>query len=133
MIFNNVIVPLIAGTAGFISAFIWSGPIFVIFSKIIHLPQPPQKPKNLLIKISLNYFVFIITSFSMSILLHSLAISSFQNGIPLILLMWLGFIVTSSSIDVIWKDKSLKLCVFECASAFCAILITGLVLLLFYV
>lgn len=132
MVFTNVIVPFVAGTAGFISAFIWSGPIFVAVSKIIQLPQPPEKPKNLLVKIFLNYLVFIVTSFSMSMIVHSLSIVSFQNGIQIIVLVWLGFIVTSSSIDVIWKEKSVNAWLFECASAFCAILITGSLLLWLY-
>jgi hypothetical protein len=131
----NILAIFIAATAAFISAFLWNGPVFGrLGMKLANTPpnenQKPPKGSQIL----LNYLVFLVTASGMSEVFHIAFTSSaiggqtWYRGVALALLLWLGFIVTSTSIEVIWKGRSWKLWLFECAAAFLAFALMGAVL-----
>ncbi|PKA16613.1 DUF1761 family protein [Leptospira haakeii] len=128
---QSVVAPIIAGIAGFICAFIFSGPLYFGLSKLLSLPTQEEK-KNLGIRIFLNFCVFLATAFSISLILQYMSLQNKAHGQSIAFILWFGFIFTSSSIDVIWKGKHLKLWIFESIASLITIQVLMFVLLLFY-
>jgi hypothetical protein len=67
--------------------------------------------------------VFVLTSTS-----PLMSSSALLNGLHCGLLVWLGFLVTSSSIEVIWMGKSWKLWLFEAGCSLVVMLAMGAII-----
>ncbi|PJZ58040.1 DUF1761 family protein [Leptospira barantonii] len=126
---ESILAPIVSGIAGFICAFVFSGPIYFVLSKYLNFPKQ-EAVKNVGFKVFLNFSVFILTAFSLWIVLGNITILNILQGQWIAFVIWLGFIFTSSSIDVIWKDKSIKLWIFESVSSCITIQVLCFVLLL---
>jgi hypothetical protein len=132
----NILAIIAASVAAFISAFLWSGPLFgrvrMRLANENGVGNNPPAPK--VSQIFLNYVVFLVTAAVMAGI-FALAFSSqimgertWYRGVVVAVWLWLGFIVTSSSIEVIWNGRSWKLWLFECASSLLAFALMGAVL-----
>lgn len=130
----NILSIFAAATAAFISAFLWNGPLFgKLALKLANQKPEDQKPPKVS-QIALNYVVFVLTATVMSGIFWIAFTSPLMGnptwfrGMIIALWLWLGFIVTSTAIEVIWKGRSWKLWAFECASAFVAFALMGAIL-----
>ncbi|MDB5189075.1 MAG: hypothetical protein JWL82_32 [Parcubacteria group bacterium] len=128
----NIIAIVVAATVAFVSAFLWNGPLF---GKVaLRLSNQTEQPKPKGSQILLNYVVFLVTAtvmagvFWIAFASPLMGDRTWFRGIIIALWLCLGFIVTSTSIEVIWKGRSWKLWAFECASAFVAFALMGAVL-----
>ncbi|EMJ97313.1 DUF1761 family protein [Leptospira sp. WS58.C1] len=128
---QSIVAPIVSGMAGFICAFLFSGPLYFGLSKFLTLPTQEEK-KNLGIRIFLNFCVFLTTAFSLSLILQYMNLQNKAHGQSIAFLLWFGFIFTYSSIDVIWKGKHLKLWIYESISSLITVQVLMFVLLWFY-
>lgn len=126
---ESILAPIVSGISGFVCAFIFSGPIYFALSKYFSFPKQ-QEIKNVGFRIFLNFSVFILTAFSLWVVMGNMSVTSIWHGQFITFVIWLGFIFTSSSIDVIWKNKSIQLWIFESVSSCITIQVLSFVLLL---
>lgn len=131
----NILAILGAATAAFISAFLWNGPLFgKLRMRLANIKggenQKPPKASQII----LNYVVFLVTATIMSGVFWIAFASpvmgepSWYRGVIMAIWLWLGFIMTSTAIEVIWNGRSWKLWLFEGASALVAFSLMGAIL-----
>jgi hypothetical protein len=137
MITIHILSVLEAAVAAFIIGFLFHGPLFgKIWMRLANIRMTgkekfsdmiPQMLKNLLVNIVCAYvlalFIFVTQSFYGNV-------GNVVGGMGIAFWAWLGFIVTTSSVDVIWMGKSAKLWAFECASWLVSFLAMGAILAL---
>ena len=81
-----------------------------------------------------NFVVNLVTAFALAMVyvLAStsplMSSSALWNGLLCGFLVWVGFLVTSSSIEVIWMGKSYKLWMFEAGCSLIVILVMGAII-----
>ena len=116
MLSINLVSVLVAAVASFIIGFMFHGPLFGnLWMKLANIHPTgnekfsdmiPQMLKNLLANIVCAYvlamFIFVTESYYNNI-------GNIVGGMGIAFWAWLGFLVTSSSMDVIWMGKSNKL------------------------
>lgn len=136
MLSINLVAVLVAAIAVFIIGFLMHGPILgKLWMKLANIhptgneklsDMVPQMLKNLLSNIVAAFAFAVVYSFASS----SLYITELEKlgGVVLALWIWFGFIVTGSSIEVIWMGKSAKLWLFECFSSLVAFVAMGAII-----
>ena len=130
MISINFVAVLVAAVVSFILGFLFHGPISgKLWMKLANItPTGNEKFKDMISQMVWNLVVNIITA-SVMAMIFVLVFSSplmgpatWYRGAMVGIWVWLGFLATSSSIDVIWMGKSFKLWMFE---AVCSLIVTG--------
>lgn len=130
MVSINFLAVLVAAVAAFILGFLFHGPISgKLWMKLANItPTGNEKFKDMIPQMVWNLVVNIITA-SVMAMIFVLVFSSplmgpatWYRGAMVGIWVWLGFLATSSSIDVIWMGKSFKLWMFE---AVCSLIVTG--------
>lgn len=130
MLSINFVAVLVAAVVAFILGFLFHGPISgKLWMKLANItPTGNEKFKDMIPQMVWNLVVNIITA-SVMAMIFVLVFSSplmgpatWYRGAMVGIWFWLGFLVTSSSIDVIWMGKSWKLWLFE---AVCSLIVTG--------
>ena len=86
----------------------------------------PQMLWNLLSNFVTAYVLAVIYLFASSS--PYLGASGIQGGIVCGLWVWIGFLVTSSSIEVIWMGRNVKLWLFESACSFVVMAAMGAII-----
>jgi hypothetical protein len=131
----NFTAVLIAALVSFFIGFMFHGPLFgKLWMKLAHIhptgkekfaDMVPQMVMNLLTNIVCAYvlamFIFVTESFYGNI-------GNVVGGMGVAFWAWLGFVVTSTSMDVIWMGKSKKLWIFEMVSTLTCFLAMGAIL-----
>ena len=129
----NISAIFAASVIAFVIAFLWNGPVFGKLAMKLSGESAPAKPPKVS-QILLNYLVFLVTAFVMAGVLWIAFASPLMGekiwfrGVIIAIWLWLGFIVTSTSIEVIWKGRSWKLWLFECASSLVVFATMGAIL-----
>lgn len=130
MISINFVAVLVAAVVAFILGFLFHGPVGgKLWMKLANIhPTGNEKFKDMIPQMVWNLIVNIITA-SVMAMIFVLVFSSplmgpatWYRGAMVGIWIWLGFLATSSSIDVIWMGKSFKLWMFE---AVCSLIVTG--------
>lgn len=135
MLSINLVSVLVAAIASFIIGFMFHGPLFgKLWIKLANIHPTgnekfsdmiPQMLKNLLANIVCAYvlamFIFVTESYYNNI-------GNIVGGMGIAFWAWLGFLVTSSSMDVIWMGKSNKLWLFEIVSSLVSFVAMGAIL-----
>lgn len=124
----NFLAILVAALSNFFIGFLLHGPILgKLWMRLANIhPTGEEKMSDMWPKMVQNFIVHIVfvTIFSVIYLLAStsslMAGGSIINGMKLSFLVWLGFICTTTSIEVIWMGRSVKLWLYE---AFCSLVI----------
>lgn len=132
----NLLSVLIAGVAAFIIGFLAHGPIAgKLWMKLANIHPTgeeklsdmiPQMVMNLAVNIITAYFIALVYMFVKTSYLTSMI--SVCTGVMTAFFLWLGFIATSSSIDVIWMGKSFKLWLYEAVSSLVVFLAMGAII-----
>ena len=113
---------LVAAIANFIIGFLLHGPILgKLWMKLANIvPTGNEKFSDMYGKMFWNFVANLVCAYVIAVV-YLFAVTSpvmggagAWNGVVCAFWLWLGFIVTSSSMDVIWMGRSSKLWLFEC-------------------
>jgi hypothetical protein len=134
----NYIAVLVAAVVAFIIGFLMHGPVAgKLWMRLANIhPTGNEKFSDMYGKMFWNLVVNIVTAAALNVvyLLASTSPlvggSSLMVGILSAIIIWLGFLVTSSSIEVIWMGRSKKLWLFEVFSSLLVMLSMGIVIAL---
>lgn len=131
----NFITVLVAAVANFIIGFLFHGPVLgKTWMRLANIhptgneklkDMAPQMVKNFLMNVVCAYVLSLFYVFASTSLIMS---SSVLTGILVAFLIWIGFIFTSSSMDVIWMGKSYKLWLFELFTSLISFLAMGAII-----
>jgi len=84
-----------------------------------------------------NFVVNLVTAYALAVVYLFASTSTYTSG-PSVwtglicgFLVWLGFLATATSIEVIWMGKPFKLWLFEFASSFIVMLTMGAIIAAF--
>lgn len=128
MLSINFIPVVVAAVVAFVLGFLFHGPVSgKLWMKLANIhPTGNEKLSDMYGQMFLNFVVNLVTAFVIAIIFSLVFTSSlvgtatWLSGALLGVLFCLGFLVTSSSIDVIWMGKNWKLWLFE---AVCSLIV----------
>jgi hypothetical protein len=131
----NILAVVLAAVAAFVLGFLFHGPISgKLWMKLANIhPTGNEKFTDMLPKMGWNLFVNFVTAFILAVI-YMLAASSpylatgVSGGIVIGVLAWLGFLVTSTSIAVIWMGQSFKLWLFETVCSLIVMIVMGAII-----
>ncbi len=139
MLHINFIAVILAAVAAFIIGFMFHGPLlgkmWMRLAKIV--PTGNEKLSDMRGQMFANLVSNFVTALALAVvyaLSSASPIMSFSpaiNGVIIALIAWLGFLVTSSSIEVIWMGRSYKLWLFECFSSLVTMLAMGIIITIY--
>jgi hypothetical protein len=129
----NYIAVLIAAISNFIIGFLMHGPLLgKLWMKLANVH--PTGNEKLLPQMVQNFIVNLIFVYTFAVV-YSLASASSMlagnriiGGIELAVLIWFGFLSTTTSIEVIWMGKSYKLWLFEVFSSLITCITMGAII-----
>jgi hypothetical protein len=119
----NIVAVFLAAIVAFVLGFLFHGPFFgKLWMKLADIhPTGKEKMSDMYGKMFWNFVVNLVTAFVIAMFFWVIFSSSIMGtatwyrGAILGVWFWLGFLVTSSSIEVIWMGRSVKLWLFEAA------------------
>lgn len=116
----NYIAVLIAAITNFVIGFLFHGPVFgKTWMKLANIhPTGNEKFADMIPQLVKNFLVNVLFAYVLSVMYLFASTSAFMSsgvttGITVAFFVWLGFIFTSTSIEVIWMGRSYKLWLFE--------------------
>lgn len=135
----NFIAIVVAALAAFVIGFLFHGPLFgKVWMRLADVhPTGNEKLSDMWGQMLLNLLANIVTAGVMSLIfwgvfsspyMNPSAVSNVFRGAIWGVWIWLGFIVTSSSMDVIWMKRSVKLWLFECMASLVSFAAMGAIL-----
>jgi hypothetical protein len=134
----NIVAILLAAIVAFIIGFLMHGPVAgKLWMRLANIhPTGNEKMSDMYGKMVWNLVVNIVNAYALALVYLFASTSALLSGPSVWLglfcgfLAWLGFLVTSSSIDVIWMGKSRNLWLFEAFSSLLVMLATGTIIAL---
>jgi hypothetical protein len=135
----NYLAVIAAGVAAFIIGFLMHGPVAgKLWMRLANIhPTGNEKMSDMYGKLFWNLVVNLVTAYALAVVYALASTSSLLSG-PSIMtglfcgfLVWLGFLATATSIEVIWMGKSFKLWLFEFGSSFIVMLSMGAIIAAF--
>jgi hypothetical protein len=138
MLTINILAVIASAIAAFIIGFLFHGPLFgKLWMKLADIhPTGNEKLSDMIPQMLWNLLSNFVTALILSVVYLLASTSPYLSGMGVwggiicALLVWLGFLVTSSSIEVIWMGRSVKLWLFECVSSFVVMVVMGLIIAL---
>lgn len=132
----NFIAVLVSAVVAFILGFLFHGPVSgKLWMKLANIhPTGDEKLSDMIPQMAWNLFSNIVTAAVMAMIFGLVFSSSLMGpatwlrGAVMGIWLWLGFLVTSSSIDVIWMGKNYKLWLFECGCSLVVMSVMGAIL-----
>ena len=130
MLSINFLAVIVAALTAFILGFLFHGPITgKLWMKLANIhPTGNEKLSDMIPQMAWNLLVNLVTAFVMAMIFSLVFSSSLMGpetwfrGVVMGFWLWLGFLATSSSIEVIWMGRTFKLWLFE---AVCSLIVTG--------
>jgi len=137
MLSINFIAVIIAALANFIIGFMFHGPLFgKLWMKLANIhPTGKEKISDMVPQMIKNFLVNIICAYVLAMFIYVTAsyynnVGNIVGGMGIAFWAWFGFIVTSTSIDVIWMGKSKKLWIFEIIASLVSFIVMGAILVI---
>ena len=132
----NYVAVLVAAIANFFIGFLMHGPVAgKMWMKLANIkPTGKEKFSDMVPQMVKNFFVNLIFAYFLALVILFVASSPYGwgggaiNGILCAIAVWLGFLVTTSAIDVIWMGKSSKLWAFEAFSSLLCCIAMGAII-----
>ncbi len=133
----NIWAVVVAAVANFIIGFMFHGPLFgKTWMRLANVtPTGNEKFSEMIPQMVKNFVMNVVCAYVLAVVITLASTSSLTNGGSLIssglcmaFLLWLGFIVTSSSMNVIWMKASVKLWMFEMVASLVSILAMGAII-----
>jgi|SRR3989344_1152385 len=133
----NYLAVLVAAVAYFVVGFLFHGPLFgKVWMKLANVtPTGNEKFSDMYGQMFWNLVANFVTAYFIAVF-HTFAVSSsFASGNPGVwsgvacaFFLWFGFIVTGSSMEVIWMKRSMKLWLFEIVSSLVGFIVMGAII-----
>ena len=129
-------VVLVAALVNFIIGFLLHGPVAgKLWMKLANItPTGNEKLSDMYPQMAKNFLANVVFAYVLAIV-YSLAVTSPLvgregpiSGMICGFLVWIGFVVTSSSMEVIWMGRSYKLWLFEIFASLASILAMGAII-----
>ena len=131
----NIIGVVVAAVVAFILGFLFHGPISgKLWMRLADIhPTGNEKFKDMVPQMFLNLFTNLVTAYGLSVVYVFATASTYVTpgvlgGMACGLLVWLTFLVTSSSIEVIWMKRKISLWVFESVCSLIVMLVIGAII-----
>jgi len=132
----NLLAVCVAAIIAFVLGFLFHGPVAgKLWIKLADIhPTGNEKFKDMIPQMLWNLLVQFITAFVLAVIYLFASSSPYIGGkgifggIILAIWIWLGFLVTSSSIEVIWMGRNYKLWLFEVVSSFIVMVTMGAII-----
>lgn len=132
----NIVSVLVSAVVAFVLGFLFHGPVTgKLWMKLADIhPTGNEKLSDMIPQMLWNFLVNFVTAFVMAMIFVLVFSSSLMGpatwfrGSIMGIWLWLGFLVTSSSIGVIWMKQSYKLWLFESACSFVVMATMGAIL-----
>ncbi len=120
----NTLAIIVAALLAFIIGFLFHGPLFgKVWMKLANVhPTGNEKCADMMSQMCANFFSNLVMATVLSGVIWIAFTSpvmgeiTWYKGVISAAWVWLGFVVTSSSMEVIWMGRSVKLWLFECVS-----------------
>ncbi len=136
MLSINFLSIFIAAVVAFIIGFLLHGPVLgKMWMRLANIvPTGNEKFSDMIGNMAWNFVSNIISAtglavaFALSASSGALSGSTVVNGMICGFIVWLGFIVTSTSMEVIWMGRSYKLWIYECFASLVVMLAMGIVI-----
>ncbi len=132
----NFLAVLVAALAAFILGFLFHGPVTgKLWMKLADIhPTGNEKLGDMVPQMLWNLLSNLVTALGVAIIYAfaatspSLSDTGLWGAVLISLVVWLGFLVTSSSIEVIWMGRKAKLWLFECGCSLIVMFVVGLII-----
>ncbi len=136
MLAINFLAVIVAAAASFVIGFLLHGPVSgKLWMRLANIqPTGNEKMSDMYGKMFWNFVVNLVTAYGIALLylLSSasplMSGSAVWNGIVCALIAWFAFVATSTSIEVIWMEKSFKLWLFEFFASLIAMSVIGAII-----
>ncbi len=132
----NFVSVVVAAVAAFVLGFLFHGPVSgKLWMKLANIhPAGNEKMSDMYPKMFWNFVVNLVTAFVMAMIFSLVFTSTLMGpatwfrGAIMGGWLWLGFLVTSSSIEVIWMGRSWKLWLFEAGCSLVTMAVMGAII-----
>jgi hypothetical protein len=132
----NLLAVVTAAVAAFVLGFMFHGPLLgKLWMKLADIhPTGNEKFSDMVPQMLWNLVVNLVTAYVLAVIYVLVSTSSYVSGLGVStgilcgFLVWLGFLVTSTSIGVIWMGQSFKLWLFETACSLVVMVMMGAII-----
>jgi hypothetical protein len=132
----NFIAVTVAAVAAFILGFLFHGPLLgSVWMKLADVhPTGNEKFSDMVPQLLKNLLANFVTASGLAVLYLFASTSTYLGGTGIwrgvicAFWIWLGFLVTSSSIEVIWMGRKVQLWLFERACSFVVMAVMGAII-----
>jgi hypothetical protein len=132
----NLWAVIVAGIAAFILGFLFHSPVSgKLWMKLSNItPTGNEKLKDMIPQMAWNLFVNFITAYVLAIMYLFASTSTYfgitgaWGGVVVGLWVWFGFLITTTSVEVIWMGRSVKLWLFEAVSSLIVMIVMGAII-----
>lgn len=136
MLSINYLSVFVAAVVAFVLGFLFHGPIAgKLWMRLANIqPTGKEKMSDMYGKMFWNFVVNLVTAFVMAMIFALVFTSplmgsvAWYKGAIMGMWFWLGFLFTSSSIEVIWMGRNYKLWLFEAGCSFIVTATMGIIL-----
>ncbi len=126
----------LAAVAAFILGFLFHGPLFgKLWMRLANItPTGNEKFKDMIPQMLWNLLSNFVTAYALAVIYLYASSSPFLRGpgvctgIIIALWIWIGFLVTSSSVEVIWMGRKAKLWLYESACSLVVMVAMGAII-----
>ena len=126
---------VVAAVVAFIIGFMFHGPLFgKLWMKLADIhPTGNEKLSDMVPQMLKNMVANLVCAYVLAMFIFVTAryynnVGNIVGGMGIAFWAWLGFLVTSTSMDVIWMGKSKKLWAFEIVASLVSFLAMGAIL-----
>jgi len=132
----NLLAVIVAAIAAFVIGYLLHGPIGgKLWMKLADVhPTGNEKFKDMIPNMLWNFLVQFVIALVLAILLLITSTSTYLNGVTVAngiflgVLVWIGFIVTTTSTEVIWMGRNYKLWLFQVISSLIELVAMGAII-----
>jgi len=132
----NLIAVVVAAVAAFVLGFLFHGPLTgKLWMKLADIhPTGNEKFADMIPQMLWNLLANLVTAYVLAVIYLFSSSSPYlggpglSTGIIVGLWAWLGFLVTATSIEVIWMKRSVKLWLFECVCSLIVMAVMGAII-----
>ncbi len=131
----NLVSVFVAAVASFVIGFMFHGPLLgKWWMKLANIhPTGKEKLSDMIPQMVKNLLANLVCAYILAMFIYVTAsyynnVGNIIGGMGIALWAWLGFLVTSTSMDVIWMGKSKNLWLFEIVASLVSFLAMGAIL-----
>jgi hypothetical protein len=136
MIPIHITAVIVASVVAFVLGFLFHGPLLgKVWMKLANVhPTGNEKFKDMVPQLLGNLLVQFVTAYALAVIYAFAASSPYLSGVGVStgitcgIIVWLGFLIPATSIEVIWMGRKAKLWLFESACSLVVITIMGAII-----